>query len=120
METHSNPSPAKVTTTEYFGGCPTCGKSSGYVNIRSSHYGTCDEHRVYWPIGAGLFSSWLDEDEAEWQRNRDLLASYEEVKAVAAENVPDCTCSGPDDVCDFDVTTLPERRGHPREWSTWD
>lgn len=75
---------AEVTTDEYFGGCPKCGKSSGYLNVHKSHYGTCEEHKAYWPIGSGLFSSWLDETESDWQRNRELLSTYEEVTPIRA------------------------------------
>ena len=72
----------QITTNEYFGGCPECGETSGYVNIERSHYGRCDEHKVYWPIGANLFSSWRQETEEDWQRNRELLGSYHEVAPI--------------------------------------
>jgi hypothetical protein len=78
----------KVTTTEYFGGCPECGKSSGYLNVGRDHYGTCDEHGVWWPIGANLFSCWRDETEEIWDRTRELLRSRRQVNPIHADPPP--------------------------------
>lgn len=63
----------------YSGDCPYCG-TSFYMNVRKSHYGYCSEHKVWWPIGSGLFSSWLEETEEEWERNAQTLSTYAEVK----------------------------------------
>ena len=83
-ETEAHRQAPKVTTDEYFGGCPECGKSSGYLNVRGSHYGTCADHRVYWPIGYNLFSLWREEAEDEWRQNAALLLTYCEVKPIYA------------------------------------
>ncbi len=72
----------KITTDEYFGGCPRCGRSSGSVNVRSVHFGICGEHKLYWLIGSNLFSCWRDEIEADWNRNAALLDSYTEVEPI--------------------------------------
>ncbi len=49
-----------IDTDEYFGGCPHCGKSNGYITLVRNgwpiHYGVCDAHRVRWTIGENLFS----------------------------------------------------------------
>jgi hypothetical protein len=60
---------------DYFG-CPQCGRGDGYVNICSTHYGTCDTCKVWWRIGVNLFGCWRDEAEPIWERNRTLLAQY--------------------------------------------
>jgi hypothetical protein len=51
--------------TGYFGLCPTCHKTDGYLNVGRSHWFVCDEHRTKWCAGANLFSSWREETEAE-------------------------------------------------------
>lgn len=75
----------EITTDEYFGGCPKCGKTDGYVNVGRDHWGVCDEHKTKWPIGANLFSSWKEETEAQWRRNANLLESYTEVEPLKAD-----------------------------------
>ena len=82
------PSPEHVTTDERFGACPECGKSNGYVNVGRDHYGTCDEHLSYWPIGSNLFSGWRDEDPAVWRKNEQLLAARRQVKPIYAKPDP--------------------------------
>ena len=77
--------PRQVTTDEYFGGCPECGKSDGYLNVGRNHWGVCDTHKTTWPIGANLFSSWHDETEAEWQQNEERLATYSIVEPIRPE-----------------------------------
>lgn len=60
----------KVTTDEYFGGCPHCGQNDGYINSGPDHWFVCDQHKTKWCAGSNLFSSWHDEDEEERKRNR--------------------------------------------------
>jgi hypothetical protein len=50
-----------VTTTEYFGGCPTCGGNDGYRNLGREHWFFCAEHKVKWYVGSSLFSGWREE-----------------------------------------------------------
>lgn len=77
--------PKPITTEEYFGGCPQCGKNDGFFNIGSSHYFYCGEHRTRWHIGANLFSSWRDEDDSVWQANRKKYGDYLEVEPIRPE-----------------------------------
>jgi hypothetical protein len=56
---------ATVTVTEYFGGCPTCGKNNGYLNAGRSHRFYCVAHKTSWMVGANLFDSWRFETEEE-------------------------------------------------------
>jgi hypothetical protein len=65
---------------DYFGLCPVCHSAPQWLNVRQSHYNVCHEHRVYWPIGWNLFSSWRTETEADWQRNIDLLRGFRKVE----------------------------------------
>jgi hypothetical protein len=52
----------------YFGLCPTCHKTDGYINVGRSHWFLCDEHKVKWLIGANLFSSWRHESEEDQRK----------------------------------------------------
>jgi hypothetical protein len=58
----------QVTTDEYFGGCPQCGKNDGYTNVGRSHWFLCKEHKTMWCAGSNLFSSWRYETEEEQER----------------------------------------------------
>ena len=82
MNATTNPDDQKPVRSgnNYFGDCPHCLMSDGYLNIGANHYNVCDVHRVFWSIGANLFSSWKEETEADWQRNKELLGQYSEVK----------------------------------------
>lgn len=66
----------------YFGGCPHCGRTDGYLNIRSDHWFICDAHRTKWLIGSNLFSDWRQEAEADWRTNADKLNGYREVEPL--------------------------------------
>lgn len=74
-----------VTTTEYFGGCPQCGQTDGCFNIEREHWFKCDTHKTCWSIGANLFSSWREETDADWSRNRVKHESYRTVEPVHPE-----------------------------------
>ncbi len=68
----------------YFGGCPVCHSNDGYLNIGMDHWIVCDEHKMCWYVGSNLFSSWREETESDWERNRARLAGYEAVEPVRA------------------------------------
>lgn len=74
--------PPQITTDDYFGGCPDCGGSDGYFNSGRDHWFRCDEHKTRWLVGANLFSSWREETEADWQKNRQTYGGYREVAPV--------------------------------------
>lgn len=71
-----------VTTDEYFGGCPHCGKTDGYFNVRREHYFVCHKHRVLWCVGSNLFGSWREETQETWDANIRRFQAYEEVQPV--------------------------------------
>lgn len=74
--------PKRVTTEEYFGGCPHCGGSSGFLNVGRVHWAVCGTHKTKWCVGENLFSGWREEDESKWQANHDALRQYSLVDPV--------------------------------------
>ena len=44
------------------------------------HFVVCKRHRLAWYVGANLFSSWRDEDEATWDRNEEVIRTCREVE----------------------------------------
>ena len=83
-----------VTTTEYEGGCPECGKNSGMLNVERTHYCVCETHEVYWCVGGNLYSGWRRESEATWHKNAALLDTYREVEPIFPEREPECPRCG--------------------------
>jgi hypothetical protein len=73
-----------VTTKEYFGGCPECGRTDGYVNAGAGHWNICCAHKNMWCFGTNLFSDWKGETEAEQIRiwNELGLDDFREVKPI--------------------------------------
>ena len=71
----------------YFGLCPTCKKTDGYVNVGRSHWFICEEHRVRWCIGANVFSSWHYETESEQRSHCEKIGfdTFTEVKPFYPE-----------------------------------
>ena len=76
----------------YFGGCPYCGDTSGYLNVGRGHIFVCDEHKTAWPIGSNLFSSWREENEEIWENNKNLLdREYKFVEPLPYEPIDEET-----------------------------
>jgi hypothetical protein len=77
-----------VPSDTRFGACPECvaeappgmKHETHIVNVGRNHWRYCQRHKVKWRIGANLFSSWKEETEEEWQRNAEMLASFDELK----------------------------------------
>lgn len=67
---------------DYFGGCPLCGNSDGYLNVERNHFGVCRLHRIYWCIGVALFSSWRVESEEIWEENSRTILAYREAEPI--------------------------------------
>lgn len=82
----------QVTTDEYFGGCPECGGCDEHLNVERTHWGMCHKHKTKWRVGENLFSSWRDEHEAVWEKNKNLLESYRQVEPLTppTEECPRC------------------------------
>jgi hypothetical protein len=66
----------------YFGSCPECGKTDGYINIGGNHWFVCDKHKTKWCAGFNLFSCWKDESEEIWQANAVKLEGYKKVAPI--------------------------------------
>lgn len=63
----------------YFGACPECGDSDGYVNAGRAHWFICHKHQTMWPGGCNLFSSCKEQTEAE---QREIWATVEHYQQV--------------------------------------
>ena len=63
----------------YFGACPGCGRSDGYLNDGPDHWFICVEHRLKWRVGMNLFSDWRDETQVEKASARWLLRTFSEL-----------------------------------------
>lgn len=59
-----------------FGGCPECGRMSGYRNVGRDHWGYCSDHQMAWHFGSDLLMSWQDETEEDWTANRQFLRGF--------------------------------------------
>jgi len=79
----------KPTTQDscYFGGCPVCGETDGYVNHGRHHWFVCDAHRTRWYAGSNLFSSWKDETEDEQQTTWAKIQQYQDVTPTVPSNL---------------------------------
>ena len=91
------------TTNEgcYFGGCPVCGETDGYVNHGPSHWFVCDAHRVRWYVGQNLFSSWKDETEGEQQANWAEIQDYRDVTPTHLKCDELVACNTATSVCEL-------------------
>ena len=68
---------------EYFGLCPKCNQPwHEYRNVHKAHWFVCHECKTRWHGGSNLFSSWRHEDEATWDRNIELLRTYQDVEPI--------------------------------------
>lgn len=72
----------------YFGGCPECGETDGYVNTGAAHWFVCNAHRVRWFVGINLFSSWKDETESEQRAIWAKVQDYRDVTPTRAKPAP--------------------------------
>jgi hypothetical protein len=77
--------PIAATPGDRFGGCPTCGMTNGFVNDGADHWFVCDSHHTKWYVGSNLFSCWREDTAEDRARNRYLLGTYQQVKAVYNE-----------------------------------
>ncbi len=74
--------PMEVATDQYFGGCPHCGGSDGFLNDGSQHWFFCDRHKTKWCAGSNIFEGWREEAEELRRRNRFRLAEFMKVQPV--------------------------------------
>ena len=68
------------------GVCPKCkrknpGTTDQLLNVRSTHFFTCERCKTAWYVGSHMFSVWEHETEDVWVRNWKMLESeYEQVE----------------------------------------
>lgn len=62
-----------------FGLCPVCHSTDGYLNVYKTHYFTCHTHKKFWNGGYGLFSTWQEQTEEDWNKTKALLQTYDGV-----------------------------------------
>ncbi|MBL4886394.1 MAG: hypothetical protein JKY95_17925 [Planctomycetaceae bacterium] len=68
------------TSGAYYGTCPKCRKSDGFLNIGRDLWSHCDQHQTKWFIGKNLFSDSEQETWSDWQRNGEKLENYTEIE----------------------------------------
>lgn len=54
-----------MSEPNYWGDCPTCYKTDGYINVGPGHWFICIQHKAMWYIGSNLFSEAKLETEEE-------------------------------------------------------
>jgi len=64
---------------DYFGGCPLCGESDGYLNMWREHWFYYRNHHVRWTAGENLFSSWRYEEPDDWNQTLQDIGHFIEV-----------------------------------------
>jgi hypothetical protein len=77
--------PLQRDQQQHFGVCPVCFSSDGYLNVESTHWFVCHEHRLRWCAGANLFSSWRRETDADWNENWERIREYCEIEPVRSD-----------------------------------
>lgn len=66
----------------YFGACPVCEQSDGYMNVGRHHYFVCHTHRKKWCAGSNLLSGWREEPASVHEENAAQLEAYEKVEPI--------------------------------------
>lgn len=82
----------------YEGVCPLCKEADAMLNVGRDHWGVCHLHRHRWLVGSNLFDYWRHENESIWDRNKAILATYQEVEPFYGTPPPPMT---PENVIDF-------------------
>jgi hypothetical protein len=74
---------SKITVTNYFGGCPKCGRSDGLYNVYKDHWFVCHTHKVRWTIGSNILSSWRHETQDEQRERWAVVDDYQDIEGEA-------------------------------------
>ena len=88
-------------TPNYFGDCPKCGRTDGYLNISRDHWFFCDRHMTKWWGGSNWFDEWKYETEDKWFENFKKLLQYQEVEPWFRLTVMEIHNSGSEQVVLF-------------------
>jgi hypothetical protein len=100
LQQHPKQTEGKPTMTEcsickpgtcegYFGLCPVCHDTAGYINVGCAHVFYCREHKKKWCVGSNLFSSW------RWETEEAQRQQYDEIglggfESIAPHHPPEC------------------------------
>ena len=68
---------AEPELDHYFGGCPHCGDTDGYVNAGRVPWFVCGSHTTRWRAGENLFSCWAAESKEDHHVNTLMLETYD-------------------------------------------
>jgi hypothetical protein len=79
----SEVNPESIVVTNYFGGCPTCGRAE-WLNDGRRHWLVCHVHRLRQMICHEPLYRLPHEDEELAARNRDMLSAYEDAEFLPA------------------------------------
>ena len=68
---------------DYFGLCPRCHWTDGYINLGCDQWFYCRRHRTKWCSGSNLLDSWRFETKAEQRAEYEAMdfGSYERVES---------------------------------------
>ena len=72
----------KSPKREEFGNCPKCWGNSGFLNNKKEHWCVCLDCRYKWLAGRELNQTWMEETSDIWDRNRQYLQGFVEVRPV--------------------------------------
>jgi hypothetical protein len=68
------------TKMKLWGGCPVCMKHGTFRNVGKDNFICCDDHKVFWRVGSGLFPETLGDPKPSWEANKALLETYTDVE----------------------------------------
>ena len=107
--------PPIATREHYFGCCPVCHGEPVHLFVGRDDWYVCEEHKLAWWVGSGLFSGWRELDDETQERNAAFIQSCERLSEP-----PVCTCvdSGQDDEgeCDDEVECDDVAAGELLDW----
>ncbi len=102
---------------DLFGLCPECYEDVPYLNVKKDHWKACEKCKTCWPISDGLFSSWQEEAEEDWQRNVEIFEGCRKVEPYYHPRVDSSVCAPPDQLDQpdpFDEGPFCDVRPHDR------
>ncbi len=60
--------------------CVRCNKPTCWIcNIGRQHWAYCEACCVKFMVGENLFSSWREQSEEDWKKNREFLEDFEDL-----------------------------------------
>ena len=77
----------EIRYASHGGGCPVCGRNSGYLNIHIEHWFICRAHKTKWLAGRNLFESWKQQTLDQHISAMELLKKYRNVQPGIAEGM---------------------------------